>query len=180
MYFIVFSPQRCYGCINFSEGLKRKKKHAIYYVSGPNADFPQDHSDLNPPPRPPSPDRQSQTTHQTGGTDFTDPNDPDHVLSDDDDDYVDDDDPVGPQRLTQIEMDYLVARMKLSQRMAVFLTSFLKRRNLTMKKVKVTSYRKRYAQFKKFYTLNETNSFAYCNDVKGVVNLLGMEYIADE
>lgn len=58
------------------------------------------------------------------------------------------------QLLTQIEADYMVAKMILSQRNAEFLASFLKQRKVT-RNVNSTQYRRRQTAFQCFFTEDE-------------------------
>ena len=58
--------------------------------------------------------------------------------------------------------------------------AFLKQRKLTHANVNSTALRKLQAEFQSLYTLNDDNSFAYCNDIKALVVKMGMNYIASE
>lgn len=77
-------------------------------------------------------------------------------------------------------MDYIVAKLRLSQRDSEMLTKFLKRRKLTQQNLKSTAYRSRQNDFKKLYTVDDANTFTYCNNIPSLVNKMGMEYNADE
>lgn len=113
------------------------------YQSVPSASIPAPHSDAVPIPKQPSPGIFSLVSGPSGATDFTDENDPTYVPDVEDNE---------PKPLSQIEMDYIVAKLGLSQRSAEFLTSLLKHRKLLQKTVKVTSYRQRQAEFQRFFT----------------------------
>lgn len=80
-----------------------------------------------------------------------------------------------PQLITQIEVDYLVAVLGLSQLASMFLTMFVKRRKLTHKNVNSTPYRLRHRDFRDFFTENAQKTFTFCTDVKGLVNAMGDE-----
>lgn len=151
-------------------GLNRKKLKIKVYVPAFNAVLPV----LRPvgvePPKPPSPD----TISQPATTVYTNPTDVHDI------DWTPDFENNAPQPLAQNEMDYVVAKLGLSQRNPEMFASFLKRRKLTQQNVSVTSYRKRQAEFQKFYTVNDENTFTYCNDINGLVTKLGIEYNADE
>ena len=77
-------------------------------------------------------------------------------------------------------MDYIVAKLGLSQHNSEWLTSFLKSRELIQKNVSATSYRQRQDDFQKFYSVDEANTFTYCHDIPGIVEKLGMVYIAGD
>lgn len=132
---------RCYACINSGVGLTRKKlKNKVYYAAFTGA-LPLERPAGVEKPKPPSPDVASQWRAESDFTAFTNPTDV-H-----DEDWIPSIIDEGPQVLTQNEMDYVVAKMGLSQRNSEFITSFLKRRKLTQQSVNATSYRKRQADF---------------------------------
>lgn len=85
-----------------------------------------------------------------------------------------------PQPLTQNEMDFIVAKLGLSLRESGMFTSFLKHRKLTQQNVDSTSCLRRQHDFQKFFTVDDANTFTYCNDIAGLVSELGMDYNADE
>ena len=119
-------------------------------------------------PKPPSAD----TVSQLAETVFTSP------TNLDDADWIPDIEEKGPRPLAEIEMDYIAAKLGLSQHNSEWLTSFLKSRELTQKNVSATSYRQRQADFQKFYSVDEANTFTYSHDISGLVKKLGMDYIA--
>lgn len=158
----------CYACKNYSSTITRTNIKKRKYISTFTASLPVLRTSNDKPPEPPNPDVLSI---MTTGTDLShsDQNDPDYIPE-----HVDEE----PQPLTQSEMDYIVAKLGLSQRNSEFLTSFLKRRKLTKDSVNATAYRKRQYEFQKLYTVDPSNTLTYCNDIKGLVNKLGMEYVA--
>ena len=52
------------------------------------------------------------------------------------------------------------------------MTLFLKRKNLLEPKTKVTIYRNRESQFRKYLMNDEDSSLVFCTDVKGPINEL--------
>ncbi|CAH0555758.1 unnamed protein product [Brassicogethes aeneus] len=163
---------RCYSCINFTQGMNRRKLKTKVYVPAFTAVLPLLRQKGDKLPKPPTP--LSPHGSQRAETIFTNPTNVADVEWEPD--FEDD----GPQPLTQSEMDYIVARMGASQRNSEWLTSFLKSRKLTQQGVNATSYRKRQADFQTFYTVNDENTFAYCHDIPGLINKLGMEYNAND
>ena len=155
---------KCYTCINYEFGLNRTKLKKKTYIATATATLPVPVNKDFVPPRPRSPDNFSAWTAASA-----------HAP---DSNYVPDLESDEPKPLTQNEMDYIVAKLGLSQRNSEMLTSFLKRRKLTQQNVSATSYRKRQTEFQKFYTVENENTFTYCNDIEGLVTKLGMEYIA--
>lgn len=164
--------ERCYGCINFQQGLNRAKAINMKYIAGPNAFLPEEHSNENPPPQPPiNFSDATEKSDETHTTELTDPFDPPY--------QPDDESPHVRQSLvSQTEMDYVVARMILSQNNAEFLTGFLKHKKLTQQEVNSTAYCHRQAEYQRFFSVNEANTLTYCNNIKGLINKMGMEYIA--
>lgn len=162
---------RCYACINFDPTFNKKKSKTKKYVAAFTASLPVPLSAGVEPPKAPSPDTVSVLTAASGLTDAPDAQDPDWMPDVEDNQ---------PKPLTQNEMDYIVAKLGLSQRNSEMLASFLKRRKLTKQDVSATAYRKRQAEYQKLYTVNDENTFTYCNDIKGLVNKLEMEYIAGD
>lgn len=162
---------RCYACINYSPKLNKQTLKCKKYVAAYTGILPMPMHDGAEPPKPPSPDAMSTWTANTAFTNQTDFQDADYEPDIEDD---------KPKPLTQNEMDYVVAKMGLSQRDSEFLTSFLKRRRLTERTVSASSYRSRQTEFQKFYTVDATNTFTHCTDIEGLVNQLGMAYASDD
>lgn len=163
----------CYACVNYTCGLNRYAERNKSYKATVTATLPVLAPENFVSPRPPTPDRSTECTGMTraSGVTYEDPFDTDYEPQQGRD---------GPQLITQMEMDFIVAILGLSQRLAIFLTAFLKQRKLTHGNVNSTAYRKRQAEFQSLYTLNDDNSLAYCNDVKALVVKMGMNYIASE
>jgi len=162
---------RCYSCINFSIGLNKYALKNKKYVAAFTAILPVPMPYGAEPPKPPSPDVMSTSTANTAFTNATDYRDLD---------YEPDIEQETPKPLTQREVDYLVAKLSLSPRGSELLASFLKRRRLTERTVSATSYRSRQTEFQSFYAIDDANTFTYCIDIKGLVEKLGMAYVADD
>lgn len=162
---------RCYACINFVLGNNKKKLKNKIYVAAFTASLPMALSSDVEPPKPPNLDTLTTWTATNNFTIASDVYDPDWIPDVEDDQS---------KPLKQNEMDYVVAKLGLSQRNSEMLTSFLKRRKLTQQDVNATTFRKRQAEFQKFFTVDDENTFTYCNNIKGLVNKLGMEYIATD
>ena len=162
---------RCYACINFVSKLNKQALKNKKYVPTYTAILPVEMPKNVEPPKPPSPDVESAWAANTAFTNVTDLQDVDYTPNIEHD---------RPTLLTQNEIDYLVAKLGLSQRNSEFLTSFLKHRKLTEHTVSASSYRSRQREFQKFYTVDATNTFAYCIDIEGLVHKLGMAYAADD
>lgn len=164
----VHDPDKCYACVNFTKEITRKKRRAKVYNVTDSAELPIPMPDDAEVPKPPSPSMLSMMTSERGNTNYGD-FDPDFFPEIADD---------ASKPLAQEEIDFLVAKFRFSQRDAEFFTTFMKRRNLTQKNVIASGYRKRQAEFQKLYNVNDLNTFTYCNDIKALVNKMGMEYNA--
>lgn len=149
----------CYACRNFDEGKKNKKVKVYQTTLTGSLPLPL-LADVDPP-RPPSPDTLSTITATTATND----NDATYVPSDLEDDER--------ELISKLEMDYIVAKMLLSQENAEFLTTFLKKKKMT--EVNATDYRKRQADYQRFFTLDESKTMAYCNDIEGLMFKMGLE-----
>lgn len=161
---------RCYACLNFAVGMNKVTLKKKVYIEAFTARLPVPCPVDFVVPKPRSPDRTTGMTAATTSTAVSASTD--HAR---DPDYTPDDEPddtphaeAKPTPLTQKEMDFIVARMGLSQRNSEFLTSFLKHRKLTEPNVNATSYRKRQTEFQQYYTVNPENTLSYCHDIPGL------------
>lgn len=162
---------RCYACINYDVGINKRRLKRKTHVAAFTASLPVPRADGVEQPTPPCLETMSALPLESVFTLPSNLQDPDYTPNLEDDE---------PKPLTQNEMDYIVAKLGLSQRNSEFLTSFLKRRKLTQHNVSATAYRKRQAEFQHLYTVDDKNTFTYCNDIKSLVNKLGMEYNAGD
>lgn len=163
---IEHDPSNCYACANRHAGLNRKKVKSVVYVGVPSAQLPLPHSDSVPIPNFPSPDLLSQIT-----ADFTESSSAYPLFEPE----MPTDEPTDePTLLTQDDMDFLVAKLSLSQRSSEFLTSFLKKKKLVEKTVRVKSYRSRQAELQEFYIVDSQNTLAYCIDIEQLMNKIGI------
>lgn len=168
---IEHDPSRCYACINSLHGLNKRKLKSKVYIPSFTAALPVLRPNGVPPPKPHALEIRMSQQAESLFTNPTNMNDLDWMPNSGTD---------GPQPLSQNEMDYIVAKLGVSQRNSEWLTSFLKQRKLTEQTVNATSYRKRQSEFQKFYTVDDENTFTYCHDIPGLVNILGIEYNANE
>lgn len=107
---------RCYACINFHPGLNRQKLKTKVYTAAFTATLPVNRPADIDAPKPPSMD----TVSLQAETFFTNP------TNVNDTDWTPNIENNGPQPVTEIEMDYIVAKLGLSQQNSEWLTSFLK------------------------------------------------------
>lgn len=138
----------CYGCVNATQGRNKRNSKDFGYIPTPTAELAIPHCEANPVPPPPKVSPTSTEMSGQTSTMLTDPADLD---------FEDKEPPSEPVLLTQAELDYIVAVLCLSQRLAEFLVRFLKKRNLTERSVKITAYRQRQAEFQQLYTTKKTH-----------------------
>ena len=77
-----------------------------------------------------------------------------------------------PSLVSQFEFNDLVRELGLLKDGSELMTLFLKRKNLLEPKTKVTIYRNRESQFRKYLMNDEDSSLVFCTDVKGPINEL--------
>ena len=105
----------------------------------------------------------------------------------DDDDECENDDYVAPNTeskkpllLSQVELNDFIRDLGLPKDAAEFVASVLKKRNFLKPDTKVSYYRDRDREFRKFFTKDEETSLVYCIDVKGLMNQLKENVYKDE
>lgn len=74
--------------------------------------------------------------------------------------------------ISQEHLDLIVAKLELSQRKTEQLASMLQVGNNLMRGVKVTGYRRRQVSFQKYFVVDSTNTFAYCNNIIGLMEAM--------
>lgn len=169
------NEESCYACKNHTPNMHKKTARKKQYIATAFTSLPLPRTPGVSAPRAPPTDKTPQLIDEYGDEAEAidvgeDPNDPDYTP----------DDSGEPELLTQHDMDFIVVILALSIRGAEWITSLLKRKNLTQSGVNSTVYRNRHIEFHKFFTNNEDNTFVYCNDIKGLVNKMGMDYVAAE
>lgn len=82
--------------------------------------------------------------------------------------------------LDQRDVNYMVAKANLSQRMAEWMTSFMKKKHATNKNVNSTAFRRRQNFFLNFSTTNGSKTTAYCKDLKGLLAMMKIKYDSKE
>lgn len=176
--------QNCYVCANTHTGMNRRKLKNKKYIAAASVQLPQPHSENVPVPTPVrlSPDRSTMLTEQT---DFTESSEtyslyvPDMNISSQPSSSSRSQN-IDPILITQTEVDFLAANLALSQRKSEYLCSFLKKKHLVEKGVKVTAFRHRQKEFQKYFTINSENTFAFCNNVEHLMREMGIVYIATD
>lgn len=158
----------CYVCQNSPIlKLNRYRRKSFVYKAVPSAMLPVPHSDELPVPvlqlRSPS-HYIDGTIAETGtfscaGSDYTGI----EVIP-------------RPILMSQEHLNALARRLNLSKNKSEILAADLKSLHLLEPGVSVTSFRKRQDSFMSFFSVNDDNTFAYCNDIKGIMNAMNFEY----
>lgn len=77
-----------------------------------------------------------------------------------------------PSLISQSELSDLVRDLGLPKDGSEFLASFLKKKKLLEPKTKVSFYRNRDSEFRKFFVRDHSLSLVFCTDVEGLINQL--------
>jgi hypothetical protein len=159
----------CYFCMTNLNGINGKKKHHVKYPNVISAIKPIAHGPDLPIP---DPDFSMESIPDT----------PEVIDTYDTDEGSDYDNNVStrPKLLTQGQLNDLTRDLNLSKESAQLLGSRLKENNLLASETKFYWYREREKEFRQFFSLDNTTFLVYCNNVKGLINLLGIEYDANE
>lgn len=76
-----------------------------------------------------------------------------------------------PKIINQAQLSDVVRDLGLSKDKSEFLASFMKSNNWLTPESKVTYYRDRDKEFRKYFTMIHEPSFVYCNDVQGLIDM---------
>lgn len=167
-------PRNCYACHNFKVAISRKK--VKIYESTLTGAIPVAYNPAFAAPNPPSIESLSEVTDASASVSISES--AAELL---DPSYVDESEGEEPDFLSQEDMDFLVAKGRMSKKDAEFTASFLKKKKLT-DHVIATSYRNRQKVYEPFFTKVEHphEPYAYCNNIPGLFLAMEMEYIADD
>lgn len=166
----IHNPDECYACVNSQVGLNRAKKRKVEIKGTRFAQLPRPHSDTLPIPKRPSPTEEYMPpSFDTVGESSASVYVPSNVSA-----------PCNHIEITQIGLDNMVRRLKLSQRQSILLAQDLKRANILAPSVNIFGAIGRHRHFTTFFKAIEHNSLAYCTDIKGLVLMMHNEYNADD
>lgn len=166
------SMKECYFCLNDIKGITIKNKNKIVYIDAKSVMPPvlvdQDkcNNDI---------DRLSEGVRSIEvSEESTEENEP---LSDDnstsDSEYTTSVKKSAlPSLVSQSQLNDLVRDLGLPKDGSELLASFLKHNNLLQPSTKVSFYRDRDSEFRKFFVMDKDISLVYCTDVEGLINKL--------
>lgn len=165
-------PNNCYVCMNEIVGMnRRKKKRRVAYNSIPSAQTPLPHSENVPVPvpeneadenaelEPPSLQISPQSSDLTYQPSSIPAQCPHHEVD-------------------QKHLDRMTRDAKLSQTRAIIIARHLSKLNLLAKDVKIYGAYGRQRGFMQFFESIEDNTFAFCNDIGGLMEAMGHTYNA--
>lgn len=160
--------KNCYPCKNTLQGMNSKNKKNFKYQSVPSAQLPKIRSTYAP--QEPFQKILFENSQETA-LDFS-------CLSEEGENVsLYDPEPSGSQILiTEDRLDFIVAKLELSQKKSEELAQFLKQDNLLVPGFKVTKYRKRQSDLQKCFTTDNTRTFAYCEDTKKLMEQMEILY----
>lgn len=163
-------PDQCYVCVNNIKGLNRRKARQHEYKGVPSVQLPLPHSENVPVPKRPSPTEQyvAPTFDTVPESSYSLYQPPDLLPS------------CGHIEITQNRLDLIVRQLKLSQNKQIVLTQHLKAVNILAPGVRVYDARGRQREFLKYFDRSDDNSFAYCNDIPGLMRAMGHHYKPEE
>lgn len=162
-------PDNCYVCKNFITGMNRAKSRRVEYHSVPSANTPVLHSNQIPVPKRPSP---------------TEEYIPPTFVSMPESSFSEYQPPVVPVcnhiEITQNRLNMMARQLKLSQNRQIILGQHLKAVNILAPEVRVFGAYGRQKDFMQFFERNEANNFAFCTDIRGLMEKMGHRYEANE
>lgn len=156
----------CYVCQNIGiMKLNRHNRKRFLYNAVPSALLPVPHSDVLPVPA--LPVRSPSLLWEPGTRAETET-----IVSN----FVQFEATSSPKLMSQEHLNALVRKLGLSKNNAEILAADLKNLHLLEPGVKISSFRTRQHTFHPFFTVNDTNTFVYCNDIVGLMNEMGIQY----
>lgn len=156
----------CYVCQNSGiMNLNRHNRKSFVYKAVPSALLPVPHSDVLPVPVLPV---LSPSLRWGSGTSF----ETETFVSN----FQQFEATSSPKLMSQDHLNALVRKLGLSKNNAEILAADLKSLHLLEPGVKVSSFRTRQHSFVPYFTVNETNTFVYCNNIVGLMNEMSIQY----
>lgn len=157
----------CYACVNTVRGLTKKNMKKFVYKSVASAQIPLPHSEIIPSAYK-SPDVYSVDTFND---DFTE-GEPSI--------YQYEETQKIPTQIPQNKLNYIVAKLELTQRKSEELASFLNEFSVLTPDTKITAFRRRQSELQTFYKLNVSKTFAYCENVSDLFAAMDIIYKPEE
>lgn len=156
--------QDCYACVNSPEPTKIKKYIDLKSTEFTSRPLPNV-AGVDAPKAPPKSVEAGASVSTSNYEELTDINDPTFELPEGYD-FV---------PFTQNVLDYMAAKMGLTQEKAEYFVNSLKKHCVTAPDVISTAYRRRQKAYQPFFTNTESKKTAYCNNVSGLIQKMGLD-----
>lgn len=156
----------CYFCMTNLEGVNKKKRRHVIYPDIPSAIKPLPHGPDVPVPKPPD-----NVTSPSTSSEETDDSDASTATIQEE---------KRPKLLAQAELNDLTRDLGLSKESAQLLGSRLRENNLLTAGTTFFWYRDREREFRQYFTMNEDVSLVYCNNIKKLIEAMGLSYVPAE
>ena len=164
------SKNDCYFCVNAIKGFNTKNKHKITYITVPSVTQPilanliqstqMDTSAYQDPEKMEvDEDSAEECNFESDENDISE----EEYIPHNEKSKV-------PALVSQLELNDLVRDLGLPKDGAEYLASIFKERNFLRQHTKVSFYRDRDRDFRKYFAKDEVSSLVYCTDVKGLIN----------
>ena len=154
----------CYFCMTNLKDINHKDKHHVQYPDVPSAINPVSHG----PDLPVSePNVTMESSSDSESSDMTDTAECGAYRPEEDDQ---------PVPLTQAELNDLTQDLNLSKESAQLLGSRLQEKRLLVPGTTFHWYREREREFRYLFTIDKAFSLAYCNNIAGLIEFLGLTY----
>lgn len=155
----------CYLCVNNPRNRNRVTRQHMVYKEVRHAQIPLPHSENIPVPTRSVVDEQSLDQFMASEVE-------------EDNTYIP---PVGNAQCNHIEvsqnrLNAIIRRLKLSKNQSVYLAGHLNAVNILAPGIKVASYKQRSAALFSFFSVNEENTIAHCNNIHGLMEAMKIEY----
>ncbi|XP_076053032.1 uncharacterized protein LOC143032339 [Oratosquilla oratoria] len=158
----------CYFCMTNLKGVNRKNKHCIQYPNVPSAIRPVPHGPGLPVPEP---DVAMESSSESESDNALDRAEGGEYMPEEND---------RPVPLTQADLNDLTRDLNLSKESAQLLGSRLREKNLLAPETTFFWYREREREFRQFFTTQKDSSLVYCNNIAGLIQSMGLDYVATE
>lgn len=156
-------PTNCYVCVNNVRGINRSKASKFQYKSVLSAQTPLPHSENVPIPKKRSPGEESAAPKFDCVPESSFSNYQPSTITP----------PCRHIEISQNRLEIMVRQLKLSQNRQKKLAQHLKEVNILAPGVKITDAVGRQREFLNFFDRNENNTFAYCNNIRGLMLAMG-------
>lgn len=159
----------CYACVNYVFGGNTRTLRKRTYIPTKYTQLPLPHSASVPIPKKPSPTVESGEPTFSSSSNERSLYVPSNVSS-----------KCGHVEITQSMLDNIARALKLSRRQSIMFAQLLKPSNILAKDVRIQAPVGRHSKFSVFFTSIDNNTFAYCNNISGLISAMHEQYKPEE